>query len=150
MRVAAVAFLGEHDDIYQMGDASAEPEAEPANPVADLVAEDEVAFVRRVRPAARVLFLLEDLREPGREVLVLLHVANRQLTHLPPPSRWETPIATPATLMPRPRFRVCEHHHPPSTPCRTQFPRKVDLPWTSARIILKSKTHTACTSVRQA
>src|SRR5918995_4136723 len=117
--MAAVAFLRKDDDVDQMGDASAEPEAEPADPIADLVAEDEVAFIGRSRPATRVLFLLEDLREPGREVLVLLHVANRQLTHLPPPSRWETPIDTPATLMPRPLFPVCEHHHWGHTPCGT-------------------------------
>jgi hypothetical protein len=46
--MAAVAFLGKDNDIYQMGDASAEPVAEPANPITDLVAEDEVAFIRRI------------------------------------------------------------------------------------------------------
>ena len=84
--VAPVALLGQDHHINQVGNPAAEPEPEAPDPVADLVAENKVAFIERAGPAGRILFLLEDLGEPGREVLVLFHVSNRQLAHLPPPS----------------------------------------------------------------
>src|SRR4051812_24960238 len=99
-----MAFLGQDDDVDEMGDPATKPEAKAADPVADLVTQDEVTLIRRIRPAAWILFLLEDFREPGRNVLVLLHISNCQFTHLPPPSGWETPIPSPATLMPRLRY----------------------------------------------
>lgn len=88
-----VALLRENDDIYQVGDPSSEPEPQPPDPVTDLVAENEIAFVERAGPPAGILFLLQNLREPGREILVLFHVSNRQLAHLAP-SGWETPLPT--------------------------------------------------------
>jgi hypothetical protein len=75
--VAPVAFLGQDNHINQMGNASPEPEPKATDPVANLVAQDEVAFIGRAGRAAGILFLFEDLGEPRGEVLVLFHVANR-------------------------------------------------------------------------
>src|SRR3954467_5682586 len=86
MGMSAVALLGKDDHVDQVGNPAPEPEAEAPNPIADLVAQNQVALIGRARHPGRILFLLEDFREPCREVLVLLHVANCQLAHLPPPS----------------------------------------------------------------
>src|SRR5687768_9119568 len=64
--VAAVALLGQHHHVNQVGGPCPEPVPQAANPIADLVAEDQVTFIKRAGPAGRVLFLLEDLGKPGR------------------------------------------------------------------------------------
>jgi hypothetical protein len=89
--MTAMAFLRQDDYIDQVGNATPEPEPQASDPVADLVTENQVAFIEHARPPARILFLLENLREPGREVLVLLHVANCQLAHLPRPPEGRLP-----------------------------------------------------------
>src|SRR3954468_13051101 len=91
--MTSVALLGQYHYVDQVGDAATEPEAEAPDPVADLIAENEVALIERAGPAGGFLFLLEHLREPGREVLVLFHVSNGQLAHTyrPPNGRLLSP-----------------------------------------------------------
>jgi hypothetical protein len=109
--MSAVTLLGKDGDIYQVGDTPPEPESQPPDPVPNLVAEYEVALIERTGPPGRILLLLEDLREPGREVFVLLHVPNRELAHLPPPS----PTGNLRTLISNtnatPAVPVCEGDH---------------------------------------
>ena len=82
--MATVAFLRQDRNVHKMGHPAPQPVPQAPDPVTDLVAENEVAFIERAGPSGRILFLLEDLREPRCKVLVLLHVTNRQLAHLPP------------------------------------------------------------------
>src|SRR3954470_18114336 len=125
MGVTTVTFLGENHDINQMGDTRSEPEPQPPDPVADLVAEDEVAFVERAGPAGRVLFLLEDFGEPGREVLVLFHVPDCQLAHLPPSSPMGDSHPSVSNTNATPAVPVCEgDHRSPGLP-RTFVPRRL-------------------------
>src|SRR5262249_2936314 len=79
--VAPVPLLRENHHINQVGNPTAEPVTQTPDPVADLVAEYEVVLVKGPSPAGRVLLLLEELGEPGREVLVLSHLSNCELAH---------------------------------------------------------------------
>ena len=79
--VAPVPLLRQDHHVNQVGDPAPEPVPEPPDPVADLVAEYEVVLVERARPAGGILLLLEELGEPGREVLVLSHLSNCELAH---------------------------------------------------------------------
>src|SRR3954470_17144306 len=94
-----------------MGNTRPEPVPEASDPVADLVAQDEVAFIERAGPAGRVLFLLEDFGEPGREVLVLFHVPDCQLAHLPPPSPMGDSHPLVSNTNATPSVPVCEGDH---------------------------------------
>ena len=109
--MTAMAFLREHNNIDEMGDATSEPEPKTTDPIANLIAQDQVAFIRRMRPASRILLLFEDFREPGSKVLVLLHVANRQLTHMPPacPMGDSHPFVSNSNATPE--VPVCERRH---------------------------------------
>jgi hypothetical protein len=42
-----MALLGQNHDINQVGNAGTEPVPEASDPVPDLVAQDEVAFIER-------------------------------------------------------------------------------------------------------
>ena len=79
--VAPVPLLRQDHHVHQVGHPAPEPVAQAPDPVADLVAENEVMLVERAGPRRLVLLLLEELGEPGREVLVLSHLSNRELAH---------------------------------------------------------------------
>src|SRR5262249_33443365 len=70
--VPLVPLLGQDPNTPQVCHPPSQPVLKPADPVPDLVAQNEVMVVGAAR-ARKPLLLLEQLREPGREVLVLAH-----------------------------------------------------------------------------
>src|SRR4051812_7908639 len=82
VRVALVPLLRQDHHVHQVGHPAAEPVAQAADPVADLVAQNEVVLVEGAGRAGVTFFLVEELGEPGREVLVLSHLSNGELAHV--------------------------------------------------------------------
>ena len=85
--VAPVPLLRQDHHVHQVGHSAPEPVPQAPDPVADLVAENEVMLVDGARRAGRGVLLFEQLGEPGREILVLSHLSNRELAHGPPAFR---------------------------------------------------------------
>jgi len=74
--------LGRRDGQFQqVGDSAPQRVAEPADPVADVAGEDEVAFLDVGGCAVGLVLVIEQIREPGREFLALFHFADLELAH---------------------------------------------------------------------
>src|SRR5258707_118671 len=90
MGVALVPLLRQDHHIDQVRHPTLEPVAKATDPVTNLVAEDEIVLVQSGGSPIGVLLLVEQIREPGREVLVLFHFPNREFAHLVTRLREET------------------------------------------------------------